>query len=167
MKLSISVLEKRHDKSAFCCGYHLLDDYLKKQAKQDVNRDLSACFVLVDEHHVVKGYYSLSANSINRDVFSNEMNKKLPPSYTNIPTILLGRLAIDVSIKGKGWGEILLMDALHRSYTISETIVSMAVVVDPIDEQAQHFYGRYGFIRLPKSGKMFLPMKTLGDLFHH
>jgi hypothetical protein len=43
----------------------------------------------------------------------------------------------------------------------------MAVVVDPIDEQAQHFYGRYGFIRLPKSGKMFLPMKTLGDLFHY
>ena len=142
-----------------------MDDYLKKQAKQDVNRDLSACFVLVDEQNVVKGYYTLSANSINRDVFSNEMNKKLPPSYTNIPTILLGRLAIDVAIKGKGWGEILLMDALHRSYTIWETIGSMAVVVDPIDELAQHFYARYGFIRLPKSGKMFLPMKTIGELF--
>jgi predicted GNAT family N-acyltransferase len=164
MELTIVTLQKKFDKTRFNCGYLLLDDYIKKQAKQDVNRDLSACFVLVDASDVVKGYYTLSANSIKRDAFSEELIKKLPPSYEDIPTILLGRLAIDESIKGKGWGEILLLDALNRSLSISESVGTIAIIVDPIDEKAQAFYSKYGFIMLPTSGKMFLPMKTIKEL---
>ena len=43
-------------------------------------------------------------------------------------------------------------------------IGSMAVIVDPIDEQAVQFYQKFGFILLD-SGKMFLAMKTIVDLF--
>lgn len=164
MKLLIQVLEKKYDKSGFNCGYSLLDDYIKKQAKQDVNRDLSACFVLVDDKNIVKGYYTLSANSIKRDDFPEPLQRKLPPSYNDIPTILLGRLAIDETVKGNGYGEILLIDALTRSLKISESLGTIAVIVDPIDEKAQGFYAKYGFILLPTSGKMFLPMKTIKDI---
>lgn len=59
-----------------------------------MGRDLSACFVLVDDKNVGKGYYTLSANSIKKDDFPKELRRKLPPSYTDLPTILLGRLAI-------------------------------------------------------------------------
>ncbi len=163
--LRIEVLEKKHEKSSFDCGYALLDDYIKKQARQDVNRDLSACFVLADETNVVKGYYTLSANSIRRQDFPDTLQKKMPPGYINLPTTLLGRLAIDNSIKGKGYGEILLMDALNRTFKTLESVGSLAVIVDPIDEKAQHFYSKYGFILLPTSGKMFLPMKTIKNLF--
>ncbi|AFK04524.1 hypothetical protein Emtol_3395 [Emticicia oligotrophica DSM 17448] len=164
MNLRITVLEKKYDKSNFNCGYILLNDYIQKQAKQDVNRDLSACFVLTDENNVVKGYYTLSANSIKREEFSEELIRKMPPSYVDIPTILLGRLAIDETIKGNGWGELMLMDALNRSLSISESLGTVAVVVDPIDEIAQAFYSKYSFILLPSSGKMFLPMKTIESL---
>lgn len=164
MELLIQVLEKKYDKSGFDCGYILLDDYIKKQAKQDVNRDLSACFVLVDDKNIIKGYYTLSANSVKRDDFPEPLQRKLPPSYNDIPTILLGRLAIDNTVKGNGFGEILLMDALTRSLKISESLGTIAVIVDPIDEKAQGFYAKYGFILLPTSGKMFLPMKTIKDL---
>lgn len=164
MELLIQVLEKKYDKSSFDCGHSLLDDYIKKQAKQDVNRDLSACFVLVDDKNIVKGYYTLSANSIKRDDFPESLQRKLPPSYNDIPTILLGRLAVDNTVKGNGFGEILLMDALTRSLKISESLGTIAVIVDPIDEKAQGFYAKYGFILLPTSGKMFLPMKTIKDL---
>lgn len=164
MGLKIVNLEKKYDKSKFTCGYELLDNYIRKQAKQDVNRDLSACFVLIDENDIVKGYYTLSANSIKREEFSDDLVKKLPPSYSELPTILLGRLAIDESIKGNGYGEKILLDALNRSLTISESMGSIAVVVDPIDEKAQNFYSQYGFILLPTSGKMFLPMKTIKEM---
>jgi predicted GNAT family N-acyltransferase len=164
MMLKIEVLEKKHEKSSFDCGYVLLDDYIKKQARQDVNKDLSACFVLADEASVVKGYYTLSANSIRREDFPETMQKKMPPSYINLPATLLGRLAVDNSIKGEGYGEILLMDALNRSLKTLESVGSLAVIVDPIDEKAQRFYSKYGFILLPTSGKMFLPMKTIKDL---
>jgi predicted GNAT family N-acyltransferase len=164
MRLTIQVLEKKHEKKEFDCGYNLLDDYIKKQAKQDVNRDLSACFVLVGDDNVVKGYYTLSANSIRRDDFPETLQKKMPPSYNDLPTTLLGRQAIDKTIKGKGFGEILLMDALSRSLRTLESVGTIAVIVDPIDENAQNFYSKYGFILLPSSGKMFLPMKTIKDL---
>ncbi len=164
MALTIQVLEKKHEKSRFDCGYELLNNYIIKQAKQDVNRDLSACFVLADDDNIVKGYYTLSANSIIRANFPDELVKKLPPSYGDLPTILLGRLAIDNSLKGKGFGAIMLLDALNRSLKIAESVGTIAVVVDPIDENAQNFYSRYGFLYLPTSGKMFLPMKTLRDL---
>jgi ribosomal protein S18 acetylase RimI-like enzyme len=164
MKLQIQALEKKYDKTLFDCGHSLLDEYIKKQAKQDVNRDLSACFVLVDDKNVVKGFYTLSANSIKRDDFPEPLQRKLPPSYNDIPTILLGRLAIDKTAKGNGFGEILLLDALIRSLKISESLGTIAVIVDPIDERAQNFYSKYGFILLPTSGKMFLPMKTIKDI---
>ncbi|MFC0184411.1 hypothetical protein ACFFJX_18530 [Pseudarcicella hirudinis] len=89
----------------------------------------------------------------------------MPPGYNDIPTILLGRLAIDESIKGNGWGEIILLDALNRSLSISESLGTVAVVVDPIDEKARAFYDKYGFVLLPDSGKMFLPVKTIKNLF--
>lgn len=59
----------------------------------------------------------------------------------------------------------MLLDALKRSYEISENIGSFAVVVDPIDENAARFYDKYGFIKLPDSGKMFLPMNTIKTVF--
>ncbi len=68
--------------------------------------------------------------------------------------------------KRQGIGETLLLDALKRSYDVSKnSIASMAITVDPIDEEAVSFYKKYGFIQLPDSGKMFIAMKTVGDLF--
>ena len=164
MKLIIQVLEKNHEKSSFDCGYEMLNVYIKKQARQDVNGDLSVCFVLVNEENEVKGYYTLSANSIRRDDFPEELRKKMPPSYTKLPTTLLGRLAVDNSLKGQGYGEILLMDALNRTLRTSDNLGILAIVVDPIDDKALNFYSKYGFILLPTSEKMFLAMKTVRDL---
>ena len=41
----------------------------------------------------------------------------------------------------------------------------MAVIVDPIDDDAVKFYKKYGFILLPDSGKMFIAMDTVSRLF--
>jgi len=40
--------------------------------------------------------------------------------------------------------------------------------MDPIEilsVSAERFYSKYGFILLPNSNRMFLPMKTIGALF--
>ena len=157
-------LDSSHNKENFDCGKPLLDDYLHKQAKQDVKRRLSACFVLPDENEI-KGYYTLSTASVERRLLPQEIIKKLPPSYNDLPTILLGRLAVSKSYQGQGLGEMMLMDALKRSYFISGQVGSMAVIVDPLDEEAVKFYEKYDFILLPDSGKMFLPMATIAQLF--
>lgn len=159
-------LNSNHRKKEFSCGKDMLDNYLHKQANQDIKRKLSACFVLNDqETDLLKGYYTLANNSLAQDLIPTEFQKKLPSSYKSIPTTLLGRLAIDNRFQKLGVGKLLLVDALKRSYEISKSIGSFAVVVDPIDEDAERFYDKYGFIKLPDSGKMFLPMNTIKTLF--
>lgn len=159
-------LSSVHKKNEFCCENELLDNYIHKQANQDVKRKLSACFVLVaNNSNLVKGYYTLSNNSIPSILIPEEIKKQLPNSYTSIPTTLLGRLAIDKNFQGNGIGKFLLVDALKRCYEISKSIGSFAVVVDPLNNGAEFFYAKYGFIKLPDSGKMFLPMKTIQQLF--
>ena len=166
MNLITENLNTGHKKNEFSCGKKMLDNYLHKQANQDIKRKLSACFVINDkESNLIKGYYTLANNSIPQNVIPTQFQKKLPKSYSSIPTTLLGRLAIDNRFQGKGIGKLLLIDALKRSYEISKNISSFAVVVDPLDEDAEKFYDRYEFIKLPDSGKMFLPMNTIAKLF--
>lgn len=154
-------------KQKFSCGKPLLDEYLHKQAKQDIRRKLSACFVLTDRNQNIKGFYTLSAGSIPSNVLPISIKKKMPPSYINLPTTLLGRLAVDLKFQKQGFGELLLLDALRRSYDVSiNSIGSFAIIVDPLDAEAVHFYLKYGFVQLPDSGKMFLPMKTIQQLFN-
>ncbi|NEN25242.1 GNAT family N-acetyltransferase [Cryomorpha ignava] len=114
---------------------------------------------------LIKGYYTLANNSIAHDLIPTEFQKKLPGSYKSIPATLLGRLAIDKRFQRQGIGKLLLIDALMRSYEVSKSIGSFAVVVDPIDEDTIRFYDKYGFIKLADSGKMFLPMNTIKTLF--
>jgi hypothetical protein len=162
----IELLGKNHILNHFDCGKELLNSYLKNQAGQDIKRKLSACFVLAENKtNHVQGYYTLSNNSIPLSSFSEQFRKKLPTSYTSIPTTLLGRLAIDIRCQATGLGKILLIDALKRSYEISKEIGSFAVVVDPIDNEAELFYEKYDFIKLPDSRKMFIATKTLKELF--
>ena len=110
------------------------------------------------------GFYTLSTDSIPRTEVPAALRKSLPKSY-RAPVILLGRLARDLSCRGQGLGELLLMDALLRCLWLSdESVGAMAVVVDPLDDGAATFYARYGFIALPDSGRMFLPMRTIRAL---
>jgi GNAT superfamily N-acetyltransferase len=157
-------LDASYGRESFVCGKSLLDFYIQEQAKQDVKRKLSACFIFADQT-IVKAYYTLSAASIDRRLLPQEIIKKLPPAYSDLPVILLGRLAVDRKFQGKGIGEMILMDALKRCYYTSLELGSMAVIVDPLDEEAVKFYRQYDFMLLPDSGKMFLPMGTIAQLF--
>ncbi|MCO4292403.1 GNAT family N-acetyltransferase [Solitalea sp. MAHUQ-68] len=162
----IELLNNKHNREDFDCGNELLNNYLKNQAGQDIKRKLSVCFVLTESQTMnIQGYYTLSNNSIPLNSFPEPIQKKLPKSYLSIPTTLLGRLAIDKKYQGKGIGKILLIDALKRSYEVSQEIGSFAVVVDPIDKEAESFYEKYDFIKLPDSEKMFIVIQTLKELF--
>jgi len=155
-------LDPSHKRNSFACEEPSLDNYLKKQAGQDVKRQVAACFVLEGDEGVIKGYYTLSADSVDRALIPEQLQKKLP--YKNLPVTLLGRLARDSNQKGQGIGELLLADALRRAYQASSVIGAWAVVTDPINEKARAFYERFGFISL-ESGRMFIPMETIKASF--
>ena len=57
---------------------------------------------------------------------------------------------------------MLLLNALRRTLSVSNEIAIYAMVVDAIDERAEHFYQQYGFVRLNnQSRRLFLPLKSI------
>ena len=62
-----------------------------------------------------------------------------------IPVIILARLAVDVSLHGKGVGADLLHDAVLRCYRVAENIGVRAIMVHALTEEAKGFYAHHGF----------------------
>ena len=161
----IEPLGPKHDRASFSCGVQMLDDYLHKQAIQDLRKHVAVPFVLTSDGVTIAGYYTLSQYAVHLDVIPPEVAKKLP-KYPMVPTTLLGRLAVSIAFRGQGHGATLLMDALHRSLSYSREIASAGVIVDAKDPAAAAFYGKYGFLELPKiERRFFLPMGTVEELF--
>ena len=162
----IAALGKTHDRTAFACASAALDRYLHKQARQDADKRVAAPFVLTEPPSLrVLGYYTLSASVVSADELPEALAKKLPRS-PQLPVTLLGRLAVDSSMKGRGIGQFLLMDALRRSFSAAAEIAAMAVLVDAKDEAADAFYRHFGFVPLQqRPRRLFLPMRTIARLF--
>ena len=162
----IDTLGTQHDRSGFTCGSEPLDTYLRVQVGQDARKRVAATCVLCEgKDNTVLGFYTLSAISVDIGSWPEDVAKKLP-RYPVVPATLLGRLAIDRQLQGRGAGEHLLMDALHRSWQASRQVASVAVVVDAKDGPAVKFYKRYEFIPfddLPT--RLFLPMSVIEQLF--
>ena len=166
MTLTITPLDGRsHLRSDFHCGQESLDQYLQKQASQDVKKRVSTVFVLIDEPAIeVLAYYTLSAYTVDITALDEPFAKKLP-RYPRLPATLLGRLAVDRRQKGKRLGELMLIDALKKALEASTQVASLAVIAEALDENAQRFYIKYGFQPFQHEPmKLYLPMKTVESL---
>lgn len=154
----------RHVRSKFSCGVEALDRYLQLQAGQDARRRIAAPYVLLEPPSLdVIGFYTLSNTSLQAAELPSVFVKKLP-RYPVLPATLLGRLAVDASRRGRGFGTALLLDALRRCLR-SET-ASLAIVVDAKDDAARSFYEQHEFLRLPdRLNRLFKPMGEVEKLF--
>ena len=68
MGFSIEIFDSKiHNRNTFNCEEESLSNYLKHQASQDIKKKLAACFVLLESGSTeIKGYYTLSSESIDR-----------------------------------------------------------------------------------------------------
>lgn len=165
-EFSVELLSARHDRGAFDCGVPALNAYLKTQARQDAERGVATAYVLAPaaRPHAIAGFYTLSATAVRLDAWPEAIARKLP-RYPLVPATVLGRLAVDVSHRGKRLGERLLIDALRRSLAASRHVASAAVIVDAKDEPGAGFYERYGFKRFPQQPlRLFIAMRTVDRL---
>lgn len=155
----IRALDASDDRASFSCGTASLDRYFQQQVTQDIRRRVTACFVAITDENRIAGFYTLATASALLTDLPASIAKKLP-RYPSVPTVRMGRLAVDQTFKGIGLGGALLADALDRS-SRSE-IAAFALVVDAKDEQAVRFYQHHGFVLLPDASMtLFLPFETV------
>lgn len=163
-KLSIRSLEKGDCTKSFNCGNASLNDFLKKNASQYHKKDYAKVRVIVDEHNTILAYNTLSSAQIISLEVSEVVAKKLPRHP--IPVLLIGRLAVCKSQQRNGFGRDILMDALEQSAKVSKMVGIFGVVVDPIDQAAEKFYQKYGFLTFNNSPKrMLLEIKKIREIF--
>lgn len=79
-----------------------------------------------------------------------------------IPVVVLGRLAVDRSLHGKGLGRALVRDAARRVAQAADTIGIRGMIVHALSDQAKAFYERVGFDPSPLDPLIL--MVTLADL---
>ncbi len=109
----------------------------------------------VDDDGTVVGYYALAAHRVAREDVPNRIGRGGP---VEIPAVLLARLALSESLRGRGLGAVLVADALERIVDATQTVAPRLVVVDALAERVAQFYESLGFRRLP--GSLLLVQKT-------
>ncbi len=159
----VEPLRLGHDRNSFASGIEPLDRYFRTQASQDARKHIAAPFVLVLPDGTVAGYYTLSSTAVKLAELPAEAARRLP-RYPLVPATLLGRLAIDKRLQGRGYGRFLLADALYRA--LQSEIASFAVIVEAKDEAARRFCERESFLPFPETPmKLFRPMADIEKLF--
>jgi GNAT superfamily N-acetyltransferase len=161
---TVEHLRSAHERAEFSCGHPPLDTFLRSLAAQYEKRRLGRTYVATEPGQVrVAGYYTLAAGSCDVDCLPEAVRKKLPRHP--LPTVHLGRLAVDLAFRGKRLGETLLFHALRTALELSEKLGTFAIDVWAIDDTARAFYAKYGFLALEDDLRhLFLSMKTIESL---
>ncbi len=160
--LRVEALGPHHNRSSFDSGVEALDRYLRTQAGQEACKNIAAPFVLVLPDGAIGGYYTLSSTAVKLSELPADVTRRLP-RYPLVPATLLGRLAVDLRYRGKGFGRFLLADALHRA--VRSEIASFAVVVDAKDEAARRFYEESFLPLLDQPMRLYRPLVDIAKLF--
>lgn len=127
---------------------------------------LPAAVPLPDGKYPICSFYTITPGSIAKETFPEDLVKRLP--HYPIPVFLIAQLAVHSEYRGKGLGKITLIKALEYLWEINVHMKAFAVIVDCLNDEAQAFYTKYDFEILCRHNnrtRMFLPMKTVGQLF--
>ena len=154
-------LERRHKTGGFSCGKPELDEYLKRYALTNQRKGGGRTYVALRDRRVV-AYYTLAASSVLPEDAPESVSQGL--GRYPVPVILLARLAIDDTERGRGLGGAMLKDSLRRALGAAEVIGARAVLTHAKDDDVRRFYERFDFVASPKSAlHLFILMETIRE----
>ncbi len=161
MTLQIEVLSKSHDRATFDCGDVELNNFLQRVARQHITKGISKTFVLVESANPAEiiAYMTIVVCEVYTDHIPHDWKRKYP---RKIPAAKLARLAVTSNNQRKGYGELLLIDAMQKTLNVAENMGVAGLFVDAKHEQAKTYYSQFGFISMPEQREnLFLPLSTL------
>jgi len=135
-----------HQLNTFNCGETSLDEWLKRRALLNQANGASRTFVVVDDNHVVMGYYALAAGAVHHQDATRSIRQNMPDP---LPVMVLARLAVDLRAQGMQLGAGLLRDAAERSLAVAQNAGVRALLVHALHERAKQFYLYFGFQASP------------------
>lgn len=168
VKIGIFSEDVEYDLSQFDCGEVSLNTFLAEHLKRQHREKFLRAYVLTtrEENPRVLGYYTLSGSCFEKAYLPSKTQQKRIP-YKNVPSVTLGRLAIDKRIQGQGFGELLVTHAMKTVYLASFAVDIHGLFVEALNDKARNFYLKLGFIPLLAENEftLFLPTKTFESMF--
>ena len=163
--LKIETLTRDHDRSGFDCGDNALNQYLRKTARQHLNKGMSRTFVLIDDdiQTEILGFFTLASC----EIFVEKLPRKYAKRYpSKAPAAKLARLAVAKSRQRQGLGTHMMVNAIERVIKISQHLGIIGFFVDAKGNEAKAYYEQFGFIPLLDSPlELFLPLATLQNAY--
>lgn len=124
----------------FSSGSNELDTWFKKYSWQNQRANNAVVYISTLDKKIV-GFYALAASGVSKEDLDEDFGKRRP---TDIPCILLARLAVDKKVQRMGVGRSLLIDAIKRAREVSDSIGAAALIVHCQDLNAKMFYQHSG-----------------------
>ncbi|MFY9225804.1 MAG: GNAT family N-acetyltransferase [Blastocatellia bacterium] len=154
-------ITKKHNRDAFDCGDKDLNEFLRRYARQSHEQGGAKTFLAIaNDDAKILGFYSLSPASVEYARTPTIIKKGL--ARYDVPVFRLGRLAVDLSMQGKGLGGQLLLAAARRSLRASEEVGGVALLIDAKNESVARWYASYGALPLLDSPtSLLLPLTTV------
>jgi GNAT superfamily N-acetyltransferase len=153
---------RQHDRQRFDCGVPALNDYLRRFARQNHEAGGGKTFVAVTaaEPTRILGYYTISPGALEYARVPGAVTRQL--GHYDVPIFRLGRLAVDVSLQGRGLGGQLLLAAGQRALSVAAVAGGVALAIDAKDERAAGWYQAFGAMRLLDDPlRLVLPLQTI------
>ena len=129
-------LDAAHDLGTFDCGSLPLDDWLRRRALRNEAEGGSRTYVVCEGVWVV-AYYCLANGAVMHAQAPGRVRRNMPDP---IPVMVLGRLAVDRRVQGRGLGRGLLRDAILRTVQAAEIAGIRAIVIHAKNETARCWY---------------------------
>ena len=107
-------LTVNHDLNDFSCGNDDLDEFLKKDALPQQEKNLNVTYLAMRRKEIL-GFISISADNIR----CRDISKKVKSIYPNYPAVKIGRSGVSEKYKGQGLGSDMLQ-------TIQKLILKMS-----------------------------------------
>lgn len=155
---------RHHDRKAFDCGSPELNEYIDRYARQNHKSGGAKTFVAVPpaEPARVLGYYSISPGAIEFAHVPAAITGKL--GRYEVPVFRLGRLAVSLTVQGRGLGSELLLAAGIRALLVAAQIGGIALAIDAKDARAARWCERFGAVQLLDDPlKLILPLRVIAD----
>jgi GNAT superfamily N-acetyltransferase len=159
-RVRIEALAAEHARTGFRCGVRRIDVYLADAL------ELQACgfarvFVAIEPGSpAIHGFYALHSHVVGRNLPAELGRRVLPGS--RIPVIDLVMLGVDQTCQRRGIGRMLMADALRRVKRVAQDVGIWAIMLDPLDQRAEHFYRALGFDTLiDRTRTMYLPVASI------
>lgn len=142
----IEKLARHHAIDDFDCGQVALNRFLIRFALTNQQANASQTYVGLANRAVI-GFYTLVVSEVSYDEAPERLRKGL--ARHPVPLMLLARLAVDRTWKGRGVGAGLLKDAMRRTRQAADICGIRALAAHAKDDTARAFYEHFGFLPSP------------------